>query len=903
MVNNRVLRPRKITLVVALVVLSVLGLIYVYFLSHVESQRSDMIKRGDQQMIMLNNAIRVALKTVDGLKTVVENNLTLSETLKSGYAQYLGPVDGRDGYGLVKLAPPDSADERLNLTGLGGYEKGTMPQGELEVALSLTSVFRWVRSVYPQTPWVYYLSAQRFMSVYPYIPFDEFFMDDAFYEMDLYASGTPANNPQHEPYITKIYEDEAGSGLMVTVGAPVYHAGEFKGIVGFDLTLQDISSSLQRYAASGDNYYLVNEKSEIIAAAGEGIPQGLLSSKKSLDALKPGLMEETARRPETGNMIAYDMASYHISRLGEVPWILITEQGDWQIKRQAALDVVPLVAFLTILLGGVLIVVRKNQHSERIKTEHSFRRFRRLLDFSNDMIVVLEPNNGVIVDANQTMCRFVNMSIDEIKLTSASTLFGSFALFEQWNSDIEQIRREGRLIRELTGRRHGGSALNVELNAYYVEDNDESYIVIILRDIEARRQAEMELRHHRDHLQELVDEKVEKLTEANKAVQEAGQMLQLVLDSIPVRVFWKDSNLVYLGCNKLFAMDSGYEESSDLVGLTDYDMGWLEQADLYQADDRDVMQKGEAKLGYEEPQTTPDGNTIWLQTSKIPLRDIDGNVVGILGTYEDITTRKQAEEQLKLSKMMAQRANEAKSTFLANVSHELRTPMHAILSFSAMGVEKTESAPREKLHRYFSNIHDSGSRLLALVNDLLDLSKLEAGRMLFEKQDNDLRRVAETACNELEEMLDEKNLTVSIEDTAIDTDACFDKDRILQVMYNLLSNAIKFSPEGRHIGISFGATELPAGRRESDSRMLSAVSVSIADQGCGIHPDEMETIFDKFVQSRKLLGSAGGTGLGLAICKEIIDGHTGRIDAENNQDGGATFVFTIPRRSINEKRS
>ena len=124
-------------------------------------------------------------------------------------------------------------------------------------------------------------------------------------------------------------------------------------------------------------------------------------------------------------------------------------------------------------------------------------------------------------------------------------------------------------------------------------------------------------------------------------------MLRLVLDTIPVRVFWKNTDLVFLGCNRAFASDAGLESPDDVVGRTDHDMPWLDQAGIYRADDRLVMETGQPKLNYEEPQTTPDGRMMWLRTSKIPLRGLRGEIVGVMGTYEDITERKQAEQALR----------------------------------------------------------------------------------------------------------------------------------------------------------------------------------------------------------------------------------------------------------------
>lgn len=148
----------------------------------------------------------------------------------------------------------------------------------------------------------------------------------------------------------------------------------------------------------------------------------------------------------------------------------------------------------------------------------------------------------------------------------------------------------------------------------------------------------------------IIDINSQKLTE--QALVESKQMIESILNTIPVRVFWKDRKGFYLGCNKSFALDAGLSSPSDIIGKDDYQMGWLEQADRYRRDDYQVMQTGVPKIGYEEPQTSPVGTRRVLRTSKVPLRNSVGEIIGVLGTYEDITKLKKSEESLRRSELL-----------------------------------------------------------------------------------------------------------------------------------------------------------------------------------------------------------------------------------------------------------
>jgi PAS domain S-box-containing protein len=378
-------------------------------------------------------------------------------------------------------------------------------------------------------------------------------------------------------------------------------------------------------------------------------------------------------------------------------------------------------------------------------------------------------------------------------------------------------------------------------------------------------------------------------------------MLRTLVDTLPDLIWLKNAEGIYLGCNHRFEQFFGATEQ-EIVGKTDYDFVAVELADFFRQHDHLAMGKDGPSINEEEVSFASDGHRELLETTKVPMRDARGTLLGILGIGHDITQRKVAEQELlqhqlhlqelvevrtaalSVAKEAAESANRAKSTFLANMSHELRTPMNGVMGMVDMALRRATDPQQID---WLNKSRSSAQNLLAVINDILDISKIEADRLTLETIHFKFGEVLTNLLSLLGHKAREKQIKLLVDlDPEVSHQAFLgDPLRLGQILLNLAGNALKFTDHG---SITLRA------RRLDDGPEGFLLRIEVADTGIGISPKDQEHLFTAFEQADgSMTRKYGGTGLGLVISKRLVQLMGGEIGVTSIPGQGSTFWFTV----------
>jgi len=373
----------------------------------------------------------------------------------------------------------------------------------------------------------------------------------------------------------------------------------------------------------------------------------------------------------------------------------------------------------------------------------------------------------------------------------------------------------------------------------------------------------------------LNDKLEQRVVERTAELSQANALLQTLLDSMPDHIYFKDAQSRFIRNSRSQAEALGLSDPAEAVGKSDFD--FFPHAQLSYEKEQEIMQSGKPLVDQEEQVVWPDGKETWVSTTKAPLLDQAGQVIGTFGISRDITERKHSEEALQKAKLELEAANRELEAFSYSVSHDLRAPLRSVDGFSQALLEDYGDLLPPEGRNFLERVRSSAQRMALLIDDLLNLSRVT--RMALKLVSVDLTRIAENIAAELRRAHPEQSVKFII---ARNLNVRGDPHLLQVVLENFLSNAWKFTSKQEKPEIEFGS------KRENNETVYF-----VRDNGAGFDMAYASKLFGAF-QRLHTMTEFPGTGIGLATVQRIIHRHGGRVWAEGAVDKGATFFFTVP---------
>jgi PAS domain S-box-containing protein len=567
-----------------------------------------------------------------------------------------------------------------------------------------------------------------------------------------------------------------------------------------------------------------------------------------------GALRFGQRGATTGTLLVSVLAIYSLLR-GIGPFVTSTETDSLMLIG----SYIGILAVTNMLLAAA---AAERRAAERAVSE-SEKRFRAVVEDQTDLICRFKPD-GLLTFVNDAFCRFHGKRSDELIGTNFfQTLSEEDAAVPL--SYINSLPADEPVV-SFDHRLHAPDKLVVwhqyRVRRLFEEKGDTREFQAVIQDITQRKQSEQALRASEEKYRSLIDH-------------------------IPDVVWTADSNrdLTYISGNAVKVL--GFSAEELLGGQLWLDRIHPEDTARVGLAYQKLFSEGE-RFDVEYRICRKDGEWIWLHNRAFATRPHDG-IMCADGIFKDTTLRRLAEAAIQHTKDAAEAANLAKSQFLANMSHELRTPLNAIIGFSEILADKTFGELNDRQLKYSNNILNSGRHLLQLINDILDLAKVEAGRVELMRNTFSVNKALSEVQTIVKTLANKKHIRLEFEAVSDLPSLFADEAKFKQVMYNLLSNAIKFTPDGGKVLVVASLQNAIAGD--------SFLRIAVTDTGIGIKVNDQERVFKEFEQVDSSYGrQQQGTGLGLALTKRLIEMHGGKIwvESEGVEGKGSSFIFLIP---------